>query len=123
MDTTANTIANSSKDMADTAASKVQNGIRETKKVVDSAGDQLSGKVEHLRADSKPVIKQMRDQAQAFAEGVRDTGRQFRDAAGRASDSLTSYTQENPVKAVLIAAASGAVLITLFNAIARSRRD
>jgi hypothetical protein len=64
------------------------------------------------------VIKQMRDQAQSSAEGASDTRRQFRDAASRASDSVISFTKENPVKATLIAAASGAVLMTLFKAIA-----
>jgi ElaB/YqjD/DUF883 family membrane-anchored ribosome-binding protein len=123
MDTPSSTIADSGKDMADAAANKIQSGIRETKKTIDKAGDQLSSKVEGLRKDSKPVIKQIRDQAQSFAEGLRDTGRQFSDAASRASDSVTSFTKENPVKAILIAAASGAVLMTLFKAIARSRRD
>jgi ElaB/YqjD/DUF883 family membrane-anchored ribosome-binding protein len=123
MDTPSNTVTNSGKDMADTAASKIQSGIREAKRTVDKAGDRLSGKVGDLRTDSKPLIKQMKDRAQSFAEGVRDTGRQFRDSASRASDSVTSFTKENPVKAIFIAAASGAVLMTLFKAIARSRRD
>jgi ElaB/YqjD/DUF883 family membrane-anchored ribosome-binding protein len=123
MDTPSNTIANSSKDMPDTAASKIQSGIREAKKTMDKAVDQISSKVEDLRTDSKPMIKQMTDQAQSFAEGLSGTARQFRDGASRASDSVTSFTKENPVKAILIAVASGAVLITLLKAIARSRRD
>jgi len=123
MDTTSNTVANSGKDMADAAANKIQSGIWEAKKALDKAGDQLSSKVEDLRTDSKPVIKHMRDQAQSLAEGVRDTGRKFRVAAIRTSDSVASFTKENPVKAILIAAASGAVLMTLCNAIARYRRN
>ena len=123
MDTPSSTIANSGKDMADAAANKIQSGIREAKKSIEKAGDQLSSKVEDFRTDSKPVIKQMRDQAQSFVEGFRDTGRQFRDAASRASDSVSSFTKENPAKAIFMAAASGAVLMTLFKAIARSRRN
>jgi ElaB/YqjD/DUF883 family membrane-anchored ribosome-binding protein len=123
MNTPSNTVANSGKDIVDTAASGIQGAIRETKRAIDKAADQMSGKVEDLRADSKPVIRKLSDRAQSFAEGARDTGRQFRDATGRASDSVISFTQENPVKAILVAAASGAALITLIRAIARSRRD
>jgi ElaB/YqjD/DUF883 family membrane-anchored ribosome-binding protein len=123
MDTPSNTIANSGKDMADTAASKIQSGIREAQRTVDKAGDQLSSKVEDLRTDSKSMVKRVRDHAQSFAEGARGTGRQFRDAASRTSDSVISFTKENPVKAILIAAASGAVLMTLYQAIVGSRRD
>jgi len=123
MDTPSGTVPNSGEDMADAAASRIQSGIREAKKTIDKAGDQLSSKVEGLRTDSKPAIKHLRDQAQSLAEGVRDTGRQFRDAAIRTSDSVTSFTKENPVKAILIAAASGAALMTLCNAIARYRRN
>lgn len=123
MDTPSNTIVNSGKDMADTAASKIQSGIREAKRTVDKAGDQLSSKVGDLQTDSKPVIKRVRDQARSFAQGVRDTGRQFRDAGSRASDSVISFTKENPVKTILFAAASGAALMTLFKSIAGSRRD
>jgi ElaB/YqjD/DUF883 family membrane-anchored ribosome-binding protein len=123
MDTPSNTIANSGKDMADIAAGKIQSGIREAKSTVDKAADQSSSKVEDLRTDSKPLLKRMSDQAQSFAESARDTGRQFRDAASRTSDSVISFTEENPVKAILIAAASGAALMMLFKAIAGSRRD
>jgi ElaB/YqjD/DUF883 family membrane-anchored ribosome-binding protein len=125
MDTPLNTIADSGKDMADAAASKIQSGIRQAKRTVDKAGDQLSGRVEDLRTDSKPLIKHMKDQAQSFAEGARDTGREFRDAASRVSDSVISFTKNNPVKAILIAAASGAALMALSKAIAvaRSRRN
>ena len=41
------------------------------------------------------------DSAKAAAQRVRD-------GAAQASDSLVTYTKENPVKAILIAAASGA---------------
>jgi ElaB/YqjD/DUF883 family membrane-anchored ribosome-binding protein len=122
MDTPSNAIANSGKDMANIAANKFQSGIRQAKKTIDKAGDQLSSKVEGIRTTSKPAIDEMGAQAQSFAEGLRDTGRQFGDAASRASDSVISFAKENPVKAIFIAAASGAVLMTLFNAFARSRR-
>ncbi len=123
MDTPLNAIANSGKDMSDSAAGKIQSVTREAKSTVDKAAEQLSSKVEDLRTESKPLIQRMSDQAHSFAEGARDTGRQFRDAANRTSDSVISFTQENPVKAILIAAASGAALMMVFRAIAGSRRD
>jgi ElaB/YqjD/DUF883 family membrane-anchored ribosome-binding protein len=66
-----------------------------------------------LADKATPYFSRVAGQAQAF-------GKQSVDAA-QASDSVISYTQENPVKALLIAAASGALLLTLINAITPSR--
>jgi ElaB/YqjD/DUF883 family membrane-anchored ribosome-binding protein len=55
-------------------------------------------------------------------DAVSDAAQRTRDAASYASDSIIVYTRENPVKALLIAAASGALLLSLMNII-KSRRD
>jgi ElaB/YqjD/DUF883 family membrane-anchored ribosome-binding protein len=65
------------------------------------------------------------DQAQTFIgrgiDNARATAQQVRNSATQASESLVSYTRENPLKAILIAAASGAILATLLKALSRSR--
>jgi ElaB/YqjD/DUF883 family membrane-anchored ribosome-binding protein len=123
MEVTANSnnFARSGQDLADNAASKIQGGIRDSKQALDNAGDQLSGKVEDLRSEAKPLLKKLAGQAQTAAQTVTDATQKVRDSAGQATDSLITYTKENPVKAVLIAAAGGALLLTLINSLARSR--
>lgn len=47
---------------------------------------------------------------------------QFVDGAARATDSTVSYIKDEPVKAMLIAAATGAALAALMSLLSRSRR-
>lgn len=65
------------------------------------------------------------DQASALAhrgmDSVRDISHQLRLKAEHASDSTVKYIKEEPVKAVLIAAATGATLMALVTLVARSR--
>jgi ElaB/YqjD/DUF883 family membrane-anchored ribosome-binding protein len=119
---TINDFSKQGQDLADRAANKIQGGIRDTKRTVDNAADQLSGQFESMRNDSKPLIKNVTKQANAMAKSVGDATLQFRDAASRASASVISYTKENPTKAILVAAVSGVLLLTLFQTISRSRR-
>jgi ElaB/YqjD/DUF883 family membrane-anchored ribosome-binding protein len=78
-----------------------------------------------LTDKATPFLSRVAGQAQAFGQqgvdAVSDYAQQARKTASQASDSIVTYTQENPVKALLIAAASGALLFTLIKAIAPSR--
>ncbi len=78
-----------------------------------------------LADKATPYFSRVAGQAQAFGkqsvDAVSDAALRVRKTASQASDSVISYTQENPVKALLIAAASGALLLTLINAITPSR--
>lgn len=107
MSTTSNDLAKQGHDFVDKAADKVNNGI--------SSARQTASKLSETAAD----------QAGTFLgrgiDSARATVQQVRDSATQASETLVTYTKENPVKAILIAAASGALLLTLFNALARSR--
>jgi ElaB/YqjD/DUF883 family membrane-anchored ribosome-binding protein len=72
-----------------------------------------------------PLLSRAADQASALAhrgvESARDTSRQLRDKALRVSDSTVSYIKDEPVKALLIAAAAGAALVAMASLIGRSR--
>ena len=52
---------------------------------------------------------------------LRDTSQQLADRAHRASESTVTYIRDEPVKALLIAAAAGATLMALMNLATRSR--
>jgi ElaB/YqjD/DUF883 family membrane-anchored ribosome-binding protein len=112
--------------MADKAADKVQGGIREAKSATKQAGAALSNKIDELQQDAAPVINKAFDRVKSMGrqgmEAVGDAAQRTRDAASNASDSVIAYTKDNPVKALLIAAASGALLVSLLNVL-RSSRD
>ena len=54
-------------------------------------------------------------------DAVRDGTQQLRDKALRVSDTTVNYVKEEPVKAMLIAAATGAALMALVNLMSGSR--
>jgi hypothetical protein len=76
-------------------------------------------------ADIGPSIDKVTAGAKAVAgQGwdMLDTAiQQGRDSIGEVSDNLMKYAKKNPGKAVLIGAASGALLATLVMALTRSR--
>ncbi len=59
--------------------------------------------------------------ASSAIEGVRHTSQQLRAKAEHASDNTVHYIQHEPVKAMLMAAATGAALMALVSLISRSR--
>ena len=112
--------------LADKAADKVQGGLRDAKHAAKEAGAAVSNKVDELQRDAGPTVARAVDRVRSVGrqsmDAVSDAAQRTRDAASYASDSIVVYTRENPVKALLIAAASGALLLSLMNII-KSRRD
>lgn len=125
MNTTSNDLAKQGQDFADKAADKVQSGVREARQTANKVGNKFSSDLEAGRSQASPSIKKVAEQAQSIVgqgiDSARAAAQRVRDGAAQASDSLVTYTKENPVKAILVAAASGALLLTLFNALSRSR--
>jgi ElaB/YqjD/DUF883 family membrane-anchored ribosome-binding protein len=87
--------------------------------------DQLSSRVKTMSSNVGPTIDKVTGKAQAVARQGRDMTdaaiQQVRDAAADMSANLLKYTKRNPGKALLIAAASGALLATLVMARTPSR--
>lgn len=79
------------------------------------------------KSEAKPAgkIKKAADRAQAIVrqgmEAVNTARRQVCDTAVHASGSVVAFTKANPIKTILMAGASGALLMALFNAQARKR--
>ncbi len=118
-------IADQGQELADSAATKAQAGIRSTQRAADAALDKLSAGVEEVREQTTPLITRVSSQAEAAArrgmEAVRDTSQALRERAARASDSAVGYVKDEPVKAMLIAAATGALLMGLVAMLSRNR--
>ncbi len=107
MSTNSNDLAKQGQDFVDKAADRVHSGISSARPTATKIGETAA------------------DQAQTMLgrgiDTVKTAAQQVHDSATQASESLVTYTKENPVKAILIAAASGALVLTLFNALSRSR--
>ncbi len=126
-DTSTSDFANKGQAFADKAADKLQGGIREARQGVNSAASSASNKVESMRSEVAPAIDRASDKAQGlFSQGldaVSDATRKAQDFAADTQDSIVTFTREKPVKALLIAATAGAVLVTLIRALSPSNRE
>ena len=67
------------------------------------------------------VAKSSQQLAHGVIDGVRETSHQLRVKATHASDNTVHYIQHEPVKSILIAAATGAALMALISLFSRSR--
>jgi ElaB/YqjD/DUF883 family membrane-anchored ribosome-binding protein len=111
--------------LADKAADKVQSGIRTAQDATKDAGNILSGKLEDVRSEAGTVVSRGSRRAQAAGrqglDAITDVLGQARDAASNTSDSIVTYTKKNPLKALAIAATSGALLYAAIKTLSSSR--
>lgn len=118
--------SNETTSMADHAADSASSAIRSTQNVANAALDRLANQVESARDQAVPLINRLSSQAESAArrgvDAVRDTSAQLRERAMKASDSTVGYIKDEPVKAMLIAAATGAALMALVSLVTRSHR-
>jgi ElaB/YqjD/DUF883 family membrane-anchored ribosome-binding protein len=109
----------------DQVATAFDHAAKATQHAIDGAFDSVTNKVDDIRNQATPLIDRISAQAGAAAkrgiDAVRDTSQHFRDNAVRASDSTVAYVKEEPVKAMLLAAATGALLMGLVSLMRRSR--
>jgi len=109
-----------SSNLADEVANAAGNAIKSTQRATNNALDSLAGGVQTLRQEAAPAINRVGALAQQGVDSVRDTAQQVREGARHATDSTVSYIKEEPIKAMLIAAATGAGLMALLSLMTRS---
>jgi ElaB/YqjD/DUF883 family membrane-anchored ribosome-binding protein len=118
--------AKTSQALADKATDKVQTGIRSAQQSAKEAGESLSSKVTEVHDAAAPVIRNASNRAQSAIRQSFDTASDFasqaREMAAGTADSIVSYTKRNPVQALAVAAAAGALLYVAMKAL-RSYRD
>ena len=114
----------SAPNAADAAPPLVDQAMQSTQRVADQALDKVSSTAQDLRAQVSPLLERAGEQAGALAQrgmdAVRDRSLQVREQALRASDNTLNYIKDEPVKAVLIAAAAGAALMALVGLLRKS---
>lgn len=119
--------AKTANDVADQAAKSADSAIRSTQRMANESLDQLSDKIHELRDTAVPAINRLASEAETLARRGLDTMRersaQIRERAVRVSDNTVGYIKDEPVKSMLIAAATGAALMALVSLLSRSSRD
>jgi len=110
--------------LADQATEGAESAIRSTQRVANDTLGHLADGVDAARARATPAINRVADEAQHLArssiEVLRNGSEQLRERALRTSDNTVAYIREEPVKSMLIAAASGAALMALLALLSRS---
>lgn len=118
------TLLNPSRVSAPLAKTPEQ-GTHSAASAASHALDTLASAAHDLRDQAAPLLTRATEQASALAqrgvESVQATSQRLRDGAQRASDSTLNYIRAEPVKATLIAAATGAALMALVALLSRSR--
>lgn len=114
-----------SNNLADSAAASADSAIRSTQRLANQALDGVAGTVSDLRAEAAPMIQAAGDRVSALAqrsvESVRQGSQQLMDSAHQASARTRDYVQHEPVKSLLMAAATGAALMALLSLMQRGR--
>ena len=109
----------------ESAAHSARLAIDQIDHAAHQADDRLAERAHQAINTAKPVIERLTEEAESRArrglDSARDASRQLRERAAHASDSTVRYIKDEPVKAMLIAAATGAALVTVISLLSRSR--
>jgi len=123
-DNTPDTAGLDAPNLVDKAADAASGAIRSTQGVTNEALDRLADKVDGARDQLKPALDRLSKQADALRhrsiDAVREKSAQLRDKATLLSDTTADRIRDEPLKAMLIAAATGAALMGLVVLINRS---
>lgn len=113
--------------LLDQVAQSADNAIKATQHGANDAVNSLTNGILEIRKQAEPMINRASGQASALMQNgmdsVRHTSQQLTDSARRARDGTVDYVKEEPVKAMLIAAATGAALMALAGMLSRSHRN
>ena len=119
-------LAQSIDHIADKATESAEHGLMATQHAANGALNMLADKVLEIRNQAAPMLENTNDLAKDYLHqgmnSVRNASHQLTDAAANARNGAAGYIKEEPVKALLIAAATGAALMALVSLISHSHR-
>ncbi|MEX8493351.1 hypothetical protein [Sphaerotilus sp.] len=103
--------------LTDQAVESADHAIKVAQRVATDALDSLAGAIQALRAQAEPLLDGAADQASSMAHrglnSLHDSSAVLRTSARQASESTVSYIRHDPIKSILMAAATGAALMGL----------
>jgi ElaB/YqjD/DUF883 family membrane-anchored ribosome-binding protein len=109
------------------AADTADHLVSTSRRVANDALDHVESAIHSARANVQPAISRIATQAETLAkkslDAVKDSAYQVRDRAQNLGDVTVRYVKDEPVKAVLIAAATGAALMALLSIVQSARRN
>lgn len=114
-------------EAVDKLGDRADAAISGTRRAANEMVDDAAAALQDARDRAEPAAKRVAAQAEALArrgiDAVRESSKQLRDQAVNLSDQTTRYVKDEPLKSVLIAAATGAALMALLSLVTRSRSD
>jgi ElaB/YqjD/DUF883 family membrane-anchored ribosome-binding protein len=112
----------SSSHMADQASRTADQAIDATRSMVGQKMDGMADTMKSLHDQTAPLLDRASEVAKRGVSAARETSNELMTKAHRASDHTVGYIKDEPVKAMLIAAATGAALMALMSVMSRSGR-
>lgn len=98
-------------------------GRRAASSMKSSLGDAAADAYDTVRGGVADSVDSLRDKAAAASDLLREQAAAAGERLRQPIDSVAAYTQEDPTKALLIAAVAGAVAMALIAAVASAQRD
>ncbi len=108
--------------MADQASRTADHAIDATRSMVGQKMDGMADSMKSLHDQTAPLLDRASEVAKRGVNAARETSNELMSKASQATDSTVSYIKDEPVKAMLIAAATGAALMALMSAMSRNGR-
>ena len=109
--------------IVESAAGSADQAIRGSQRMANQTLDKLAAQVESARSRAGPALDGLAQDASQLAqrstEAIRLRALQLRERAVQARESTLGYIHEEPLKAVIIAAAAGATLMLVASLLAR----
>lgn len=106
------------------AAHSAELAVEQIDRAAQETHDKLADGAHQAINSAKPVVERWAKDAESMARrgiaSASETSRHLRERAAQASDSTVNYIKDEPVKAMLIAAAAGAAIVTLIGLFSRS---
>ena len=114
-------------DVADRAARRADGSIEATRRVANQALDSLQSGVDQIRTAVPGAFAraaaQVEEVTRRGVDRAREASQAAREQALRAGDATVMRIRDEPVKAVLVAAAAGAAIAALVGWAMRSRSE
>lgn len=110
-------LAQDASNLADKTTENAHSAVRSTQVKANQALDSLDESIDDAGDKVTPLINRLsakaEDVAKRGAERMRETKDQLRERALQAQDTTVGYIRDEPMKSMLMAAATGAVLMAL----------
>ena len=114
-------------DLTDRAANKADQALQSSRRMGSDVAQAVQSGIDGLREGVPSAISRATTQAEDLTrrgiERARQASAAVRDKATRVGDQTVGYIKDEPVKAMLVAAAAGAVAALLIGWLGRSRND